>query len=703
MFRLQSIRAKLLLSVSATFVTAILVAVLLSRHTIQDTISAANDSMEAALVTFADDYVQMIAEDAALQVKLFLEKGMVVVDEAGAVLNATSAGNGGEPFSRSRVKELNRIALAANPSISAIYAQFEPNGYDNRDDEHRGNLEHSTMDGTLETYWVRESGELVYYETEDASEKYGDATDEYGIRENEWYLCSRDRGEPCLLDPYLYEIEEGVEELMTTYTVPIMHGARFAGLIGIDVNLPVIQQQLLALNEETLNGAGALTIVSQGGFLVASTQFADQIGGHLSEISPTLLEMSAQESFTRENGQWFVNVPINFEGVADQWAAIYTLPEEVVLGPVAQLRQAQQERGLNQILNLTFWMLVVLAVSLLGVWTLIRSLVGPISQMSRRMQDLSTNEGDLSQSLPDQQHQELAVLSHSFNHFTDKLREMIQALLAEKDALIKASSDMSENGQAVDHQSQLQREKLDSIVTAMTQMAASANEVAQLASTTAGSASESNELITRSQSILQSNREVIQQLSEDILKSSEQVGRVADQSQQIYGILNTIKTIADQTNLLALNAAIEAARAGEQGRGFAVVADEVRSLAARTQESTKEVDELIQGLQNEVDSAVTMLGASQDKMKATVEGTEDAYESLNQAVSQVANITENATQVASAATEQSSVSDEISEMVTDVGDAASQLSDLATKTALLTQEAGASAQRMDEQLSRLKV
>jgi methyl-accepting chemotaxis protein len=698
-----SIRAKLLLSVSVTFIVTIAVAVLLSRNSVLGTISYANQNLESSLVSFADNYVKTIVDDAALEVKLFLEKAMVTTNEAGALLNETSSGNGGEPLSRDRVKELNRIALAANPGISAIYAQFEPNGYDGQDSQNRGNLEHSTNDGTLETYWVREDGELVYYETEDASEKYGDDMDEYGIRENEWYLCSRDRGAACLLDPYLYEIAEGVEELMTTYTVPIMHGNRFAGLVGIDVNLPVIQQKIEQLNNATLGGFGAFSVISQTGFLVASTEFPDQLGEHLSDVSPQLMELNQGEDFKRENGQWSVSVPIPFAGVADEWMAIYTLPEDIVVGPIKQLRAEQEATGLREVLNLTVWMVVVLLISMVGLFFLIRSLVNPLGAMSRMMQYLSTNEGDLSQSLPEQRHEELALLSNSFNRFAEKLREMISTLITEKDALLKASAEMTQNGLNVDEQSQVQREKLDSIVTAITEMAASANEVAQLASTTADSASESNTLIVKSQSILQSSREVIGELSGDISKSSDQVGKVAEQSQEIYGILNTIRNIAEQTNLLALNAAIEAARAGEQGRGFAVVADEVRSLAGRTQQSTEEVDALIQGLQKEVDGAVTMLAASQEKMTATVAGSEEAYESLNQAVSQVSMINDNATQVASAATEQSSVSEEISEMVTEVGDAASRLAELATETAKLTQETESSAQRMDEQLSRLKV
>lgn len=696
----RSLQFRILASVSAVFILAFAGAILLSRNALVDITDYSGEKMENSLVESGEMYIASVANEAGLEVESFLKQVIQSTDTLGTIIERTSVGNGGEPLSRSLVKELNRLTLVSNPSISAIYTQFETDGYDGADQSNQGNLEHSSNQGSIEIYWVREDGELVFYSTEDSNEKYGDEKDEFGIREMEWYLCSFDRAEPCLLDPYLYEVSEDFETLMTTYTFAVTDSDGFQGVVGVDVNLPVIQERIQATNSSRMNGVGDLMIVSQRGLLVASTRYPDRLGEPLSRVDADLANIDSDVNTV--NGQWAVSIPIELDGVDDHWQVIYSLPEQAVLGPLLELQAEVSKQSQQSIGIMSLVMLVALGIILTGMLVLLRTAIRPISVMSQMMQELSTNEGDLSQTLPDQSHTELAQLAGGFNAFAAKLREMINTLMQEKDRLLKVADDMTHNGRTVNEQSQIQTQQLDSIVTAITEMAASANEVAQLASTTASSAAESNELIGQSQSILSENRETIRDLDGELTRASEQVERVAERSQSINSILDTIRNIAEQTNLLALNAAIEAARAGEQGRGFAVVADEVRNLAARTQESTEEVDGLIDSLQSEVNGAVAMLGSSRERMSASVESSERAVDSLSQAVEKVTRISDDSTQVASAATEQSSVTDEISRMVTEVGDAAEQLAQLAKATSELTQETQSAALRMDDQLNRLK-
>lgn len=183
-------------------------------------------------------------------------------------MNLSARENGGKPLSRLQVKQLNESALLSNDSISAIYTQLEPNAYDGVDSLYKGNLDHSSNTWTLEIYFYREDGEVVYESTEDSTQKYASELDEFGIREAEWYLCSLDRVDACLLDPYLYEVSEGNEVLMTTFTEPLVVNGVFGGVIGIDVDLPVIQEKVLAIQTRLYDGQGHITIVSQKGLLV---------------------------------------------------------------------------------------------------------------------------------------------------------------------------------------------------------------------------------------------------------------------------------------------------------------------------------------------------------------------------------------------------------------------------------------------------
>jgi methyl-accepting chemotaxis protein len=226
--------------------------------------------------------------------------------------------------------------------------------------------------------------------------------------------------------------------------------------------------------------------------------------------------------------------------------------------------------------------------------------------------------------------------------------------------------------------------------------------VANLASSTAQGAQQSLEALTSANQLFQNTVEAFKAVSVEFNHTSQGVNEVAQSSQKINGIIDVIQAIAEQTNLLALNAAIEAARAGEQGRGFAVVADEVRSLAARTHSSTDEIKNLIHALQQQVAAAVQQIHTNTAKVTSTLQEAESSYEKLSMATQGISSIADNAFQVASAAEEQNQVSEEINRNITAIDDATKALHQLAKQNLLISKEIDTITGAMDAQLSQLR-
>lgn len=340
-------------------------------------------------------------------------------------------------------------------------------------------------------------------------------------------------------------------------------------------------------------------------------------------------------------------------------------------------------------------MLAAFGLLLLIIFNLLiaRSINGPLRQAVRAMHDIATGEGDLTRRLDASGGDEVAGLARGFNAFTDKLAGVIDELRAVVLRNRQIATDVGNAMAKAEVSYHQQSTELDTIASAVEQMSATVEEIARRMSDSAGAAKDAGEQTAKGHQTADSTSSMMIALATDIAHAADAVSDLSENSKTIGDVLGVIRGIADQTNLLALNAAIEAARAGEQGRGFAVVADEVRTLASRTQRSTDEIQNMITLLQSGTSKAVESMEGSHrrsEEMQTQVEASRHALGSIASSVSTINDMTH---QVAAAAEQQSQTSNEIARSLSQLsalgGKVMSELKDTAENTEQLK---GAAAQ-----------
>ncbi|MBO1896323.1 methyl-accepting chemotaxis protein [Shewanella sp. BF02_Schw] len=301
-----------------------------------------------------------------------------------------------------------------------------------------------------------------------------------------------------------------------------------------------------------------------------------------------------------------------------------------------------------------------------GVVLMAHKMVVPIQNMASSLNDIAKGEGDLTKRLDITSEDEIGQLGSAFNLFIDKLQHIMGDVAGATDRVKHAAQNIS--GQTVSMTEQLynHNNEIDQIVTAITEMSATAHDVAHNTNMVAEATHAASDNVTKAQDCVDTSLTEVSNLMNQIDNAAANVKSLSEQSKKINSVLSVIGGIADQTNLLALNAAIEAARAGEQGRGFAVVADEVRNLASRTQASTVEINEMLAELNKLVTQTVQTMEESQVSCLSSVESSRAISESLGAVTSSVTSINDMSTQIATAATEQSSVTEEINRNINSV-------------------------------------
>ncbi|SIR43737.1 methyl-accepting chemotaxis protein [Pseudomonas sp. B10] len=700
-FSVAALAGAIVLSVVAALVLYALFSGARTQEMVQQRTQAQFEQViEQRLTSLAQTQVSQIQRE--LEAPLLIAGGLVRVN---ALLGTN--GTDGQPrlsVSREQLISLIKENVEKNPKILGTYIGWEKNALDHNDAAYIGSavVGIDPANGRFLPWWFRNTdGSLGMDKLADVDDQKTLST---GVRASEYYLCSKETKKACVIDPAPYKVGDKIV-MLASFIEPIMVNGAFQGIVGADLSVNFIQDMLLAANQKLYSGAGEMALVGGNGRIVAYTKDSSKFGEKVSDIldaeqTSNLASLKRDQvtySMNQAKGRIELYLPFGIGQTDARWTLMLQLPLNAVMADLQNLQADLDAQRKSDTFGMAMVGLIIAGIGLLVIWLVGHGIARPLKQMVAMLDDIAQGEGDLTRRLSSDRSDELGSIAKGFNTFLAKLQAMITQVVTSVQSVSDSSEHTADIAIRTNIGVQKQMAEIDQVATAVQEMTATAQDVARNATQAAQAASHADQAASQGMQIVRDTSNSIGVLAVEIGKAVEVVQTLAKDSENINAILTAIRGIAEQTNLLALNAAIEAARAGEQGRGFAVVADEVRNLAQKTQKATEEIQSMIQQLQQGTRDVVRVMEDSQNRTDESVQHAAKAAEALETITQAVSVINDMNTQIASAAEEQSAVADDINRNVINIGQVANEVAGGADESS----SASAGLTKLAEQQRRL--
>lgn len=514
---------------------------------------------------------------------------------------------------------------------------------------------------------------------------------DYDPRTRPWYKDAASAGKQIITTAYSDAITGA---LLVTIAEPVRVQGRMSGVVGADVLIDQLIDDVISMDAG--KGAQTMLIDGQDGSLLAHPDKSLL-------LKPVTTLSSALDIRTIERvANQGELIALNLNGIKKYFffAAVPDTPWYFAIQMDSNTEYAAHSELITGLMITA--LLITLVVVVIVSW-LVSFLFRDLGRVSKALEEIASGDADLTQRLEPRSDDEVGQLASNFNTFVSNMHTMVLKLSQVSTALSQQAKVTATQAEERSSRIRLQQDEINMVATAINEMAAATQEIAGNADHTAQNSGEAVTACVHGSGQVAQTQRSIQSLAEEVQVATEVIQELEAHGHQISTILSTIQNIAEQTNLLALNAAIEAARAGEQGRGFAVVADEVRVLSQRTHASTKEIQQMIETLQATTGKAVGIMDDSRRLADTSVDDANAASVSLEQIHKTVERISDMATQIASAAEEQASVTSEITRNTVGIRDVSNDLAQEAHSAAEQAAELSELSHELEQEIRRFKL